>query len=45
MSNSDNGYVSFTLGGMHFEYDEDKNRKNMVFYLKVLRVCFLIMIE
>ena len=29
LSNSDNGYVSFTLGGMHFEYDKDKNRKNI----------------
>ena len=29
LNNSDNGYVSFTLGGMNFEYDENKNRKNI----------------
>lgn len=40
--------VTFSLGGMIFEYDEKKNKiniKNMEFHLKVLPVYFLIMIE
>jgi len=29
LSNNSNEYVSFTMGGMHFEYDEAKNQKNI----------------
>ena len=29
MGDSDNRTVKFTLGGMNFEYDEEKNRKNI----------------
>ena len=29
MNNSDCKYVTFTLGGMVFEYDDEKNRKNI----------------
>ena len=28
-NNNANEYVSFTMGGMHFEYDEAKNLKNI----------------
>ena len=29
LNNNSNGYVSFTMGGMCFEYDAAKNRKNI----------------
>lgn len=29
MERDDNRLVSFILGGMHFEYDEEKNKKNI----------------
>ena len=29
LNNNSNEYVSFTMGGMHFEYDENKNQKNI----------------
>ena len=29
LGDSDNRTVKFTLGGMNFEYDEEKNRKNI----------------
>lgn len=29
LNNNSNEYVSFTMGGMHFEYDEVKNQKNI----------------
>ena len=29
MNMDDNRYVGFSLGGIQFEYDEDKNRKNI----------------
>lgn len=43
---TDNRTVTFMLGGMVFEYDEEKNQaniKNMVFLFAVPPVCFLIM--
>ena len=29
MNNKEPRLVSFILGGMHFEYDEEKNKKNI----------------
>lgn len=29
MNSNSNHYVTFTLGGMTFEYDEEKNKKNI----------------
>ena len=29
LNNNSNEYVSFIMGGMHFEYDEAKNQKNI----------------
>ncbi len=45
---SEETVVRFTLGGLLFEYDPSKNRKNienMGSRLRVLPVCFLIMTE
>lgn len=48
LNNNSNEYVSFIMGGMHFEYDEAKNQKNIEKHgilSKVQLVCSLIMIE
>lgn len=44
----DNRMVSFSLGGMAFEYDDNKNQiniKNTEFHLRVQRVSSLTMTE